>query len=207
MKILILAACFSASLFANEFNPEKIEVGDLGQLPHGGEFRSRVQQIIKGGMLVSIEKRSASGNFYLPSATVLVKGVSTDGLVDGKELSIGNWFEVSGTTQYKTVLGASKTVFVLNVSESPEELKARMTQGFAELKKKKEKAATEKAAKAAKAKAEDAQKKHTLFSLADGRHVWVQRDTDLGEQYSIQDADGKWQMVKKSDVLSIKRPE
>jgi hypothetical protein len=44
---------------------------------------------------------------------VWLKGFSTSGLADGKAMAIGRAVQVTGSRQYTTAMGASKTVMVV----------------------------------------------------------------------------------------------
>jgi hypothetical protein len=44
---------------------------------------------------------------------VFIKGVSTDGLIDGHDLKTESVFRITGTKRYGTAMGGTKTVFVL----------------------------------------------------------------------------------------------
>lgn len=79
-----------------------IRVGDFGDL---GPFT--VQQVIDDGALVH-----APSDEFGESAVLLI-GINTGGMVDGKTYSWSSPFRVSGTTRYTTVLGGTRTVFVL----------------------------------------------------------------------------------------------
>jgi hypothetical protein len=66
-----------------------------------------VAQVLPNGLLVSIDSDDHD------SQLIIIEGVRTSGVVDGKKLGMSEVFEVTGTKTYTTVLGASKTVFVL----------------------------------------------------------------------------------------------
>jgi hypothetical protein len=112
----------------------KLKVGLVGSL--AGEL-ARIRQVLgPQRMLVDISwgapirPESASPNVTLRSAAeyrawvqattlkghdelVLVEGISTRGLVDDKPIELNDVFEVVGTETYQTVIGGSKTVFVI----------------------------------------------------------------------------------------------
>ncbi len=81
--------------------------GQIGYLPGGYE----IQQVIddKSFSALPINNPNDAERFH-------VVGITTTGrIVDGKKVSLSDTFIVTGTTSYTTVLGAKKTVFVLEV--------------------------------------------------------------------------------------------
>ncbi len=53
---------------------------------------------------------------------VWLKGFSTTGLADGKTMTIGRFVQVTGTRQYATALGGSKTLMVIEPFDIDKEL-------------------------------------------------------------------------------------
>jgi hypothetical protein len=77
----------------------KLELGSMGRL----EQAIRVLQVIgKDTALVEYG-----------SATIMLKNINTTGMVDGQRIKATDVFLVADTTSYNTVVGATKTVFVL----------------------------------------------------------------------------------------------
>jgi hypothetical protein len=85
------------------------EVGQKGKLLTN--FNWTVMQVIdEDNMLVG-----------LPAGQRLwVKGFKTEGLTDGKPFRISNIVKVTGTTTYKTAIGGTKTVFVIEPETTKE---------------------------------------------------------------------------------------
>jgi hypothetical protein len=53
---------------------------------------------------------------------------------------------------------------------------------------------------------EEKWKSAPVYKLTDGTEIRAQRDNDLGETYLVQDFEGKWHSVKKSEVKEVARP-
>jgi flagellar biosynthesis GTPase FlhF len=110
-----------------ELNVASLQVGARGTPTW---IDAKVKQMIdEGRMFVGLEDSRTGDGHY--STWVMVK-CPTAGITDGKFWRGGQWKEVTGsevltvtgTTTYKTVLGDSKTVFVLEpYKPSPEEVK------------------------------------------------------------------------------------
>jgi hypothetical protein len=95
-----------------------------------------------------------SGRPAWSQVTLLVRGVSTKGIADGRELALPQVFEVTGTHRYTTVGGGTKTVLVIQPVDE-RQLKVNLGKYFALRRQKHEAAATEEARRQeAKAKAE-----------------------------------------------------
>jgi len=90
-----------------------MKVGDFGRLDSMAEYE--IAQIIdEGNMRLNVRNltfRQARVD-YGDSYNVWVKG-NTKGLTDGTKIQIEDVFQVTGTKQYNTAIGGSKTVYVL----------------------------------------------------------------------------------------------
>lgn len=84
-------------------DPATFRVGQTGKL----RFQFEVLQIVDGS---NMRVKSAGIDFW-------ISGVSTAGMVDGRDYELRTRLKVSGTKQYKTVTGGSRTVFLLEPAE------------------------------------------------------------------------------------------
>ena len=83
-------------------------IGRISASMFGRQPIHKVTQVIDGqNMLIK------STGWARPWLDFWVKGVLTKDIVDGETLTIPGVFEITGTRTYETVLGGSKTVFVL----------------------------------------------------------------------------------------------
>jgi hypothetical protein len=123
---------------------ENMNIGDWGELVYpdgayvpglkiGQPITARVSQVISDTeMIVSVTWKNIGPEPWNPSITFpeftfWVLGVPTKGLVDDKEITLGDVYVV-GTKKYATVLGGSKTVFtftVLTKQQIDDRIKAR----------------------------------------------------------------------------------
>lgn len=83
----------------DDIRPDQLRVGLAGKLP----FYVKIVQIVD---------ESNARISYGPEQAWL-KGFSTKNMVDDKFIKIDDWVEIRETKQYKTILGGSKTVFVI----------------------------------------------------------------------------------------------
>lgn len=108
-----LKAIQTAKYVAPRMNVQSLKVDDIGIVTNdqGQELVVKIQQVID------------ADNMMVTSTTVgrerLWLTMPTAGLVDGKSLTLDKTMEVTGTRQYTTVAGGSKTVFVLVPFEFP----------------------------------------------------------------------------------------
>lgn len=97
---------------------DKLYVGAWGKIP---KSTAKVVQVINQSEM-RVDFRSSKGPVFL-------RGVPTKGLVDGGIVRINGYVEVIGTETYRTAIGGSNTVFVVepllftDMLLSPEELK------------------------------------------------------------------------------------
>lgn len=85
------------------------KIGDIGKVYPGKEQRVNVFQVIdKDTMLVKVFPVNIKGGVIF-----MVKNYPNKGATDGAGFDLDHPFEVTDTTTYKTALGGSNTVFVL----------------------------------------------------------------------------------------------
>lgn len=88
-----------------DMEPDSLKVGMLGRLGNErGPYAFEIQTVVdKSNAIVK------TGNSYLWLE------IPTTGMVDGKRFTFNGLMEVTGTRTYKTVIGGSKTIFVLRI--------------------------------------------------------------------------------------------
>jgi len=116
----------------------KIEVGELGWVSS-----LKIEQIVdSNNAIVEVHTWYSDGSqniswgvFDVPSVAVRVRGVQMEGFADDTTQKINHYFAVTGTKTYKTAIGGSKTLCVIEpVILSPKRLKQE-TQHYKDLKK------------------------------------------------------------------------
>lgn len=90
--------------------PDDLRVGAMGQVT----YNFIAQQVIGPDVLLCT----------LGDEFVFVEGINTTGMTNGNRFSIDDLMTVKGTRTYRTVLGASKTVFVLEVLPYMDDVRA-----------------------------------------------------------------------------------
>lgn len=137
-----------------------LAVGVVGRFPAKGQsFAIRVRTIVnEDEMLIAPADQGVSvsgGIVEFPWTPVWVKGISTKGLVDNAPVAFGEQvFVVTGTKQYKTVGGGSKTVFQIEPLASEIVMQVEKETKIEADRISRENEAKEKARRAAEAKAE-----------------------------------------------------
>jgi gas vesicle protein len=100
--------------------PKELSVGRIGLLPSSGEID--VQQVVsQSSVLANLLFMVNVPDSRLPShdrtvvkeVPVLIRTPNAARMADGTRTNTAGVFEVTGTEQYTTVLGAPRTVFVL----------------------------------------------------------------------------------------------
>ncbi len=103
---------------ATKFKPP-LKIGQIGYM--GGDNAFKVEQIIdEKNMIVDFIVESPTRG--VPSGRILrtgyskivwVSGIDTSNFVDGKSIRYTRPLEITGTKSYETVMGGTKTVFLL----------------------------------------------------------------------------------------------
>ena len=104
-------------------DPFSLRVGQIGRFDMRALTVKAAQVLAPDQMHVVPERTATRINFIGLEARqsfftevgdrILVKGVSTAGITDGRSVNPGNVFEVTGTESYRTVVGSTKTIFVV----------------------------------------------------------------------------------------------
>lgn len=107
-----LKAIRAAKHVAPRVTLDKMNVGDIGIVTDNGrrELLVKIQQVVDADNVIV-----SYGQEWL-----WLK-IPTAGFVDGRTLTLDKTMEVTGTRRYSTVVGGSKTVFVLVPFEFPSE--------------------------------------------------------------------------------------
>lgn len=114
-----------------------MDIGDFGYIPsHAVLFdgalnfwRCKVQQVIdERNMLVKVTRHDATYTTAREAGSYLIWVVGKySGVIDGQNVTLKSVFRVTGTKQYTTAIGGSKTVFMLepfDIAPIVERLKA-----------------------------------------------------------------------------------
>lgn len=95
-------------------HPESMKVGDWGLFAVTGKGVHAGQTGFYPFKIVQVlDAHSALVRPVASDVLFMLKGVSTKGWTDGSETPLEDLFEVTGTTTYDTVSGATRTVFVV----------------------------------------------------------------------------------------------
>ena len=102
-----LSASAQSSPYLTDLWPETMSVGRHGKLSNSWKYH--VSQILNDNEMM-VRATYESRLFGTDQQFFWLKGVSTKELVDGKQFLPSGYFVVTGTKTYKTVLGAARTV-------------------------------------------------------------------------------------------------
>lgn len=95
------------------FPQTSARVGQFGRFQENGGPNMRVKQVVsQREAIVSHLFRGLSSNVKV-SREFILRGYPTKDWVDGLDVLVTDFFEISGTETYETVTGASKTVFLV----------------------------------------------------------------------------------------------
>jgi hypothetical protein len=108
-----------------------IKVGDVGYIVDTGICMDHQKDTIQNLWTVTqvIDKTNMLARIYEKRGdlTVWFSGISTAGFTDGSNQRVGQILQVTGTKQYTTAIGGTKTVFVISpfAIQDPDEFAAK----------------------------------------------------------------------------------